>query len=167
MDKIINAIDSFSEYSGRWVALLILPLIVVVLYEVLLRRVFDAPTKWAFEVTVWLYGAHFMLGMAYTMLYDRHVRIDIIVLQMPERIQLWLRVITFLIIFVPFVGVMSVAAVLYAAHSWGIWEHSWSAWKPPLYPYKTVMPVALIMLLFQGFACFLKDIKALRGEGGK
>ncbi len=167
MDKIISIIDTFTEHSGRWIALLVLPLIVVVLWEVLLRRVFDAPTKWAFEVTVWLYGAHFMMGMAYTMLYDRHVRIDIIVLQMPERIQLWLRVITFVIIFVPFVGALTIAAILYAAHSWGIWEHSWSAWKPPLYPYKTVMPVALLMLLFQGISCFLKDIKALRGEGKK
>lgn len=162
MSKLVQAIDAFNEWFGRWVALLILPLIYVVLHEVIARKIFNAPTTWAFEVTVYLYGAHFMLGMAYTLLYDRHVRIDIIVLQLPQRAQLWLRVITFLLIFVPFVGALSWAAVNYALESWQQWEHSWSAWKPPLYPYKTVMPVALILLLLQGVANFIKDIRKLR-----
>lgn len=162
MNKLVQAVDAFNEWFGRWVALLILPLIYVVLHEVVARKVFNAPTAWAFEVTVYLYGAHFMLGMAYTLLYDRHVRIDIIVLQLPQRAQLWLRLITFLLIFTPFVGALSWAAINYALESWQQWEHSWSAWKPPLYPYKTVMPVALLLLLLQGVANFIKDIRKLR-----
>lgn len=163
MNKFARAVDAFNEWFGSWVALLILPLIYVVLHEVVARKVFNAPTAWAFEVTVYLYGAHFMLGMAYTLLYDRHVRIDIIVLQLPERVQLWLRLATFCLIFVPFVGALSWAAVIYAFESWSQWEHSWSAWKPPLYPYKTVMPVALLLLLAQGAANFVKDVRKLRG----
>ena len=97
MKKLVSCVDSFSELSGRWVSLLILPLVFVVMYEVVMRKVFHAPTSWAFEMTIYLYGAHFMLGMAYTMYHDRHVCIDVIVQQLPERIQLWLRVITFLI----------------------------------------------------------------------
>lgn len=164
MGKFASSVDAFNEVLGRWVALLILPLIYVVLHEVVARKVFNAPTSWAFEVTVYLYGAHFMLGMAYTLLYDRHVRIDIIVLMLPERIQLWLRVATFILIFVPFVGALTWAALLYAGESWAQWEHSWSAWKPPLYPYKTVMPVALLLLLVQGLANFVKDIQKLKGR---
>ena len=164
MKKFVRAVDAFSEWSGRWVALLILPLVYVVLHEVIARKVFNAPTMWAFEVTVYLYGAHFMLGMGYTLLYDRHVRIDIIVLQMPARAQLWLRVITFVLIFVPFVCALSWAAIHYALESWQQWERSWSAWKPPLYPYKTVMPVALLMLLAQGIANFIRDCYKLKGE---
>jgi TRAP-type mannitol/chloroaromatic compound transport system permease small subunit len=163
MGSIVRGIEAFTEYTGRWIALLILPLVLVVLYEVMMRRVFNMPTSWAFEVTVWLYGAHFMLGMAYTMLYDRHVRIDIIVLQMPERVQLWLRVLTMIFIFLPFVGFLAVAAVQFAVESWAIGEHSWTAWKPPLYPYKTVMPLALIMLLVQGLASLYRDIRKLQG----
>ena len=144
--------------------MLILPLIFVVLFEVVARKIFQSPTRWAFEVTVWFYGAHFMLGMAYTMLYDRHVRIDIIVLQFPQKVQLWLRIITFVVIFVPFVGALSYAAVKYALHSWSMWEHSWSAWKPPLYPYKTIMPIGLILLFAQGVASFIRDVYKLKGE---
>lgn len=161
---LIGWAESLSEFSGKWVAYLILPLTLVVLYEVFMRKVLGAPTSWAHETMVYLYGAHFMLGMAYTLMYDRHVRIDIIVLQMPPRVQAWLRVLTFMGIFLPFIGVLSVAAIGYAVESWVRWEHSWSAWKPPLYPYKTIMPVSLLLLLLQGVACYLKDLKRLRGE---
>jgi TRAP-type mannitol/chloroaromatic compound transport system permease small subunit len=164
MKWFVRTVDRINEFLGRWIALLILPLIFVVVYEVVARRLFHSPTVWAFEVTVWLYGAHFMLGAAYTHLYDRHVRIDIVAQQLPTRIRLWLNVITFLIIFLPFVGCLTYASVMYAEHSWSVGEHSWSAWKPPLYPYKTVMPVAMIMLLIQGFANFFRDIYRLKGE---
>jgi len=163
MRRFAQAIDSLTERSGRWIALLILPLVFVVMYEVILRKVFHAPTRWGFEMTVYLYGAHFMLGMAYTMLHDGHVRIDVIVLQMPERVQLWLRVITFIIIFIPFVGCLTYASIDYAATAWMSWEHSQTAWKPPLYPFKTVMPVAVILLLLQGVSNFIHDIRRLKG----
>jgi TRAP-type mannitol/chloroaromatic compound transport system permease small subunit len=164
MKKFVHAVDAFNAFIGKWFCLLILPLVFVVMYEVLLRRVFNAPTKWAFEMTVYLYGAHYMFGMGVTYLYDRHVRIDIIALQFPQKVQLWLRIITFWVIFVPFVGALTYAATKYAAHSWAVWEHSWSAWKPPLYPYKTVMPVTLFILFVQGFSTFIRDVYRLKGE---
>ncbi|MBI5252750.1 MAG: TRAP transporter small permease subunit [Desulfomonile tiedjei] len=164
MKKFVRAVDAFNEFFGRYVALLILPLVFVVCYEVVARKLFRSPTIWAFEVTVWLYGAHFLLGAAYTYLHDRHVRIDILSQKLPSRVQVWLSIITFVFIFVPFVGCLSYAAVMYAAHSWAGWEHSWSAWKPPLYLYKTVMPVGLILLFVQGLAKFVRDIYRLKGE---
>lgn len=164
MRKFVAVVDRVNEFLGKWIALLILPMIGVVVYEIIARRVFSAPTVWAFEMTIYLYGAHFMLGAAYTHLYDRHVRIDIITQQFPEKVRIWLNIITFLLIFLPFVGCLSYAAIVYAAHSWHVWEHSWSAWKPPLYPYKTVMPVAMIMLLIQGISNFIKYIYRLKGE---
>ena len=163
MKKFVRAVDAFNEFFGKYVALLILPLVFVVVYEVIARKVFRSPTIWAFEVTVWLYGAHFLLGAAYTYLHDRHVRIDILSQKLPQKAQLWLSVITFVFIFVPFVGCLSYAAVVYAAHAWAVGEHSWSAWKPPLYLYKTVMPVGLILLFVQGLARFIRDIYRLKG----
>ena len=72
--------------------------------------------------------------------------------------------VTFVIIFIPFVGALTYASFVYAAHAWVIHEHSWTAWKPPLYPYKTVMPVAMVMLLVQVIANFIRDIYKLKGE---
>jgi TRAP-type mannitol/chloroaromatic compound transport system permease small subunit len=164
MKKFVRAVDAFNEFIGKYVALLILPLVGVVTYEVVLRKVFHSPTIWAFEMTVYLYGAHFLLGAAYTYLHDRHVRIDILYQKLPVRIQLWVSVVTFLVIFVPFVGGLSWAAVLYAGHSIATKELSWSAWKPPVYIYKAIMPIGLIMLFVQGLARFVRDIYRLRGE---
>ncbi|MCU0596411.1 MAG: C4-dicarboxylate ABC transporter permease, partial [Desulfobacterota bacterium] len=70
----------------------------------------------------------------------------------------------FWLIFVPFVGAFTYAATLYAAHSWSVWEHSWSAWKPPLYPYKTLMPVSMFLLFLQGIANFFREYYELKGE---
>jgi len=164
MKKFVRAVDAFNEFCGRYVALLIIPLVLVVTYEVILRKIFHSPTIWAFEMTVYLYGAHFVLGAAYTYLHDRHVRVDILSSRLPVKIRLWLSIVTFLVIFVPFVGGLSWAAVMYAGHSVAVGEHSWSAWKPPLYIYKCVMPVGFIMLFVQGVAFFIRDIYRLRGE---
>jgi TRAP-type mannitol/chloroaromatic compound transport system permease small subunit len=164
MRKFVHAVDTFNEYFGRGVALLILPMVFVVVYEVIARKVFHAPTMWAFEVTVYLYGAHFLLGSAYTALHGRHVRIDILSSKLPKRCQDWLYIVTFILMFAPFVGGLSIAAVSYAAHSWLVNEHSWSAWKPPLYLYKTLMPLGLILLFIQGLAQFIKEIYRLKGE---
>jgi TRAP-type mannitol/chloroaromatic compound transport system permease small subunit len=164
MKKFVRFVDAMNNGIAKWACLIILPMVGVTFYEVIMRRVLNMPTMWGFEMTVYLYGAHFMLGMAATYLYDRHVRIDVIVLQLPKKVQLVLRLITFWLIFVPFVGAFTYAATIYAAHSWSVWEHSWSAWKPPLYPYKTIMPVGMVLLLLQGIANFFREYYELKGE---
>jgi len=164
MKKIARVINAANDTMGRFFSLLILPLIFVVMYEVIARKIFHAPTSWGFELTIYIYGTHFMLGMAYTLLLDRHVRIDVIVMQLSEKIQLWLRIITFVIIFIPFVGALTYAAIVFAAESWSILELSSTAWKPPIYPFKTIMPIAMLLLLAQGVANFIRDIYKLKGE---
>ena len=162
--RAMKRIERFTSWSGRYIAYLILPMTFVVLFEVAARKVFDSPTYWAHETTIFIYGCHFMLGMAFTYLLDRHVRIDIIVIQTPERIQLWLRVITFTVIFVPFLGIIFLSSVGYAIDSWINWEHESSAWAPPVYWFKSIIPLSVLMLILQGVAHFLRDLKKLRGE---
>jgi TRAP-type mannitol/chloroaromatic compound transport system permease small subunit len=164
LKTFVRTVDAVNEKVGRIIAYALIPLTVVVTYEVFMRRIFNAPTIWAFEITVYLYGIHYMMSMGTVMKYDKHVRIDIVTLQLPQKIQLILRLITFWIIFVPFVGAMLWAGIEYAGKSWMQLEHSWSAWKPPLYPYKTVIPVSLFLLLIQGAANFIRECYKLKGE---
>jgi TRAP-type mannitol/chloroaromatic compound transport system permease small subunit len=164
LKAFVHAVDAVNEKVGRVVAYALVPLTAIVAYEVFMRKLFNAPTSWVFEMTVYLYGFHYMMSMGTTMKYDKHIRIDIITLQLSERIQLYLRLITFWVIFVPFVAAMLWAGTEYAAKSWMQLEHSWSAWKPPLYPYKTVIPVSLALLLLQGAANFIRELYLLRGE---
>jgi hypothetical protein len=75
--KLSKAIDTFNIKQGDVSSLLALPLLVVVVYEVVMRYAFNAPTTWGFEATTFLYGVHYMLGLAYCDVYGGHVRVDI------------------------------------------------------------------------------------------
>jgi TRAP-type mannitol/chloroaromatic compound transport system permease small subunit len=74
----IKAIDTIAEVSGKLTAWLIIPMTAAVTYEVVARHFFRAPTIWAFDVTYMLYGTHFMLGTAYTLMRVGHVRTDML-----------------------------------------------------------------------------------------
>lgn len=164
LKSFVRAVDAFNLFVGRVASYAMIPLFLVVCYEVFMRKLFNMPTVWAFEVTIYLYGFNYMMAMAATLCLDRHVRIDVITLQLSPKAQLVLRLITHWLVFVPFVGALLWAGTGYAAKSWANWEHSWSAWKPPLYPYKTVIPVSLFLLFLQGFANFIKEWYQLKGE---
>jgi len=107
LKKFVRAVDAINTFVGRYTALLLIPLVLVVFYEVVMRKIFNAPTSWAFEMTIYIYGFHFMMAMGVTCLHDKHVRIDIITLQLPPKAQLVLRLVTFWVIFLPFVGASS------------------------------------------------------------
>lgn len=164
MDRFLEMIDGANEWTGRASSYLILPMVGVVIYEVVMRRLFNAPTTWAFDMTTFIYGIHFMLGLGYVMLYDRHVRIDVIAQQFPPKVQLWLRIITFWILFFPYIAALTFASVEFAIDSWAMWEVGQNTWRPPIYPIKSIIPIATTLLLFQGFSNFVKDVRTLKGE---
>lgn len=157
-----KSINSLNEKVGFFTSFLAIPLIVVVAYEVVMRYIFNAPTVWAFETTTFIYGVHYMLGIAYTHKHDGHVAIDVFEARLPQRARTVLRVIVNLILFMPTVGLLSVWSVIYAATSWQNWERASTSWAPPLYPFKTVMAIGFILLFLQGVAKLIADIRALR-----
>jgi len=163
MKNLTALIDNINEGFGRVVAYLILPMVFVVVYEVVARKIFQAPTEWGFDVTIYIYGAHFILGFGYVMFHDAHVRIDVIYNFLPSTLRDWLKVITFIIFFIPFLVALTYTAVQYAAESWEILEKGQSTWRPPLYIVKTVMPLGTALLLLQGISNFIKDCAALKG----
>ena len=163
MLKLERAIDALNEKIGVATAFLALPLVAVVVYEVLMRYCFDAPTSWGFELTTFIYGAHFMLGFAYCHKHDGHVAIDVFEAKLPHKPRTILRIITNLAIFIPVVGMFSVWSIKYAATSWGQWERASSSWGPPIYPWKTIMAIGFVLLLLQGLAKLIHDIRSLRG----
>lgn len=164
MDSFLRLIDSANEHMGRWVSYLILPMIAVVMYEVILRRVFNAPTSWAFDMTTYFYAAHFMLGLGYVLLHERHVRIDVISGLFPSKMQLWLKIITFWILFVPYMIALCYGGIEFALDSWLYLERGQNTWQPPLYLVKTIIPVAAILLAAQGWSNFIKDVRMLKGR---
>ena len=158
---IITLIDTINEKIGRTGALLILPMVGVVVYEVIMRYIFTAPTSWGFETTTFIYGIHYILGLSYTQLHDGHVCIDIFEARLPTKKRALLSIITGLLIFFPTFICMTIFSWRYALDSWMNWEHQSTSWGPVLYPFKTLMAIGFTLLLLQNFSKLLKDWQTL------
>jgi TRAP-type mannitol/chloroaromatic compound transport system permease small subunit len=160
---IMHVIDSISEWTGRLIAWLIIPLVGGLSYEVFARYLFDAPTIWAYDTTYMLYGSHFMLGAGYTLLKKGHIRTDIFYNKFSPRLQGTIDATLYLLFFFPGIIYFLWAGAAEAIHSWSLLERSdASPWRPPLYPFKTVIPIAAFLLLIQGVSEFLKSLHAAR-----
>jgi TRAP-type mannitol/chloroaromatic compound transport system permease small subunit len=162
---LLNIIDQISEWTGRIFVWLAIPLTILVVYEVIARRFFDSPHIWATEVTDFIYGPHFMLVAAYTLLYKAHVRIDVIYERFSPRTRGILDIITYMIFFFPFCIVVLYQGIIFASTSWSIGETSESAALRILPLIKTVIPVSIGLLLIQGLATYIRAItQAIKGE---
>ena len=163
MFAIERSINALNERVGVMTSYLALPLILVVVWEVIMRYVFNAPTSWGFETTTFIYGMHFVLGFSYTHLHDGHVAIDVFEAKLPKKPRAILRILTNLIIFIPSVGLLTIWSVIYATDSWQNWERASTSWGPPIYPFKTLMALGFILLFLQGVAKLIGDFRALKG----
>jgi TRAP-type mannitol/chloroaromatic compound transport system permease small subunit len=165
LKRFLKSIDRVSEWSGKIFVWLIIPLTLVVAYEVISRRVFNAPHIWSTEVTSFLYGAHFMLVAAYTLLYKSHVSIDLVYQRFRPRVRGILDIITHIVFFFPFCIIMLYQGTIFAYTSWQMGETSDSAALPIVPEMKTVIPVTFALLLLQGVAQLIRSIVlAVRGE---
>ena len=127
-----------------------------------MRYGFDAPTSWAFELTVFLYGVHYSLALAYAHKHNTHVAIDVFEARLRERPRLILRIFTNLVLFIPTIGLLTYYSCIMAATSWQQWEHASSSWAPAVYPYKTLLAIGFVLFLLQGVAKLIQDIRSLK-----
>jgi TRAP-type mannitol/chloroaromatic compound transport system permease small subunit len=165
LNTVLKGFDWVSEWSGRIFVWLVIPLTIVVVFEVISRRIFNAPHIWATEVTNYIYGPHFMLVAAYTLLYKSHVSIDIIYGRFSPRTRGFLDILTYLIFFFPFCIIVFTQGIVFAQTSWSIGETSESAALRIVPLIKTVIPVTFGLLLIQGLANFIRSIMLLvRGK---
>ena len=162
MFKIDSAIDTFNEKFGFYASYLVLPLIIVVVFEVFMRYAFNAPTTWAFELTVFIYGVHFCFALAYAHKHNTHVAIDVFESRLSPKSRIILRIITNAALFLPSMGLLSFHVWVLAVNSWQQWEHASSSWAPAIYPVKTLMAVGFFLFLLQGIAKLIQDIRALK-----
>jgi TRAP-type mannitol/chloroaromatic compound transport system permease small subunit len=158
---IVKAIDGLSLWSGRLFCWLIVPLVIGLTYEVIARYVFHAPTIWAYDVAYMLYGSHFMLGAAYTLYRGGHIRTDIFYQNWSVRTRGAVDAVLYLFLFFPGIALFFWMGWEEALHAWEIREVSdASPWRPIIYPFKAVIPIALALLFIQGISEFLKSAYA-------
>jgi TRAP-type mannitol/chloroaromatic compound transport system permease small subunit len=161
--KIEDYIDRFSIWSGniiRWLAVI---LTVVVLYEVVARYLFNAPTIWAFDTAMMVFSVMFLFGAAYVLQIKAHIKVDVIQNMLPPRVQLILDLIYYIVFFFPFLCVMVVFGSKIAISMTIAGEISnTSQWLEPIWPWRWVIPVGFFLLLLQAVAEFIRLIKSFR-----
>ncbi|UCF93750.1 MAG: TRAP transporter small permease subunit [Desulfobacterales bacterium] len=164
--RCIRVLDTINDWIGKVIAWLVVPMVGALVYEVFARYFFHAPTEWAYDVTYMLYGGLFMLGAAYTLLKGGHIRTDMFYRLFSPRWQGIVDASLYLLFFFPGLILFFIAGCEYASRSWMIQETaSMSPWRPIIYPFKTVIPVSIFMLLIQGISELMKSIyAAVKGE---
>ena len=161
--RLIRAVDLISYFSGKAFAWLIVALTFVVSIEVFKRYILNAPTAWIFDFNNMLYGTLFMMCGAYTLALAGHVRADFVYIYMSPRGQAILDVLLYVLFFIPGILGLIYAGADFAAISWRIGEHSTvTAEGPPVYHFKTVIPIAGAFVMVQGFAEIVRCILAIR-----
>ncbi len=161
LNTLIKGIDFLVEKQGQLTSFLIVPLLFIVLYEVIMRYAFNAPTVWGFEATAFAYGMHYMLGLSYMEHAQGHVRVDIVTSRLPVKVQVAVMIVGYLIIFMPVYGLMTWGAIKFAHTATITNELNSTSWAPRIWPYKIVMAFSFLLLLIQGLSTLLKNVKTL------
>jgi len=158
LNIFIMIVDGINEWIGKILSWMIVVLVLLTVIEVIARYFFNSPTIWNFEVTTQLYGFYFIMLIGYTLKHNGHVSVEIISSTFRPRTRAAISVLCYLVLFFPFCAIFIWQGVLFASKSWGMMEHSQSAFSPPLYPIKTVLPIAAILLGLQGLGLFFKKL---------
>ncbi len=163
MQKLLFFVDRVSTWIGHAFSWLILALTFLISWEVFSRYVLNRPNSWTFDLMIMMYGAAFMMAGAYTLAKNGHVRGDVLYGFFPPRLQAALDLALYFLFFIPGVVALVWAGYTFAEESWAINETSTiTANGPPLYPFKTVIPIAGIFLLAQGLVEIVRCVICLR-----
>ena len=163
LQTILHGIDAISTWAGKAFAWLIMALMTVVCVEVFKRYILNMPTAWIFDAENMMYGTLFMMCGAYTLSQNAHVRGDFLYSSMRPRTQATLDLILYVVFFIPGIAGLIFAGFYYAADSWRIAEHSnVTANGPPVYHFKSVIPLAGAMVMVQGLAEIVRAVICLK-----
>jgi len=163
VERFLHTIDEISTWVGKAAAWLIIGLMLLVCGEVFKRYILNMPTAWIFDASNMFYGTLFMMCGAYTLAQNAHVRGDFLYSSMRPRTQATLDLILYFVFFIPGIAALVYAGTDYAADSWRIAEHSTvTADGPPVYHFKTVIPIAGALVLLQGVAEIVRCIVCLK-----
>ena len=163
MTRILHFIDSLSAWTGRAFAWCIMVLTFSTCYEVFVRYVLNSPTVWAFDMSIQMYGALFMMAGAYALSQDAHVRGDVIYRLMPKKVQASIDLLLYTIFLAPGAVALIYYGYGFAADSWFYKEVSWSSpSRIQIYFFKTLIPISGALMLLQGIAEAVRCVQCIR-----
>jgi TRAP-type mannitol/chloroaromatic compound transport system permease small subunit len=163
MQRFLFVVDGISSWVGQVFSWLVLALTLLISWEVFSRYVLNSPNPWSFDLMIMMYGTIIMMAGAYTLAKNGHVRGDVLYGFFPPRLQAGLDLLLYFLFFIPGITALVWAGYSYAAESWAIAERSTlTANGPPLYFFKTTIPIAGVLLLLQGVVEIIRCVICLR-----
>lgn len=164
--KLIHGIDTMSDWVGKGVCLLVVPIIFAMSYEVIARKLFIAPTLWAFDVSRMLYGISFMLAAGYALMRGLHIRADFLYRGLSDKTQGRIDLTLYILFFMPSMMLLFYASYEFALKSIMQGERAGdSTWAPIVWPVKLSLCVGVGLLVVQGVSETLKAwYAATRGK---
>jgi TRAP-type mannitol/chloroaromatic compound transport system permease small subunit len=155
--KLLALIDLTNTWIGKAVSILALVVAFIIAYEIFVRQVLVKPTVWVSEATVFGCGLLYLLGGAWTLKQDGHVRVDMLYHGLSRRGKAIIDCVTYFA-FLLYIAVMIWAAWQYMMQSIAVRETTMSPWDPVIWPLKIALVVSMIMLLLQQTAKFVRDV---------
>jgi len=161
--RLIKIVDRISEVTGAISAWLVIPLMLVVIYEVIMRKLFNAPTGWGYDICWMLFAAQFLIGGAFTLLRKGHIRIDILYGTLSERGKQIYDTAIYLIMIFPVMALFTWSGIVFAAEAWMSDERlSTTNWFFPAGPSKTLIPLGFFLLGLQCLVEIIRNLVTLR-----
>ncbi|MDD3655800.1 MAG: TRAP transporter small permease subunit [Atribacterota bacterium] len=160
LSKLLNLIDQFSIMMGKICKYLILAILGVMLYEIISRYVFNSPTDWASELSSYMFGTLFFLGGAYSLIKEEHVRMDLLYIKWPRKVQKIADIATFPLLAL-YLGLFIQGGIGNTLFSIRNSEVSRSLWAPPLAPIKIIITFGAFLLLMEAISILIRDILVL------
>lgn len=158
-----RAVDKLNEWVGLVVGFQILLVPLIILYELILRQTFLQATIWANELTVYLTAVAYLMAGGYTLLHRRHVIVDIVYDRLAEPARLCFDIFTFFL-FALYMGALVWFGWQFAWGSFQLGETTGTLWNPPIWPVKFAIPISGALMLLQGLANLVRDIRAVKAK---
>ena len=162
IQTLLHSADHISTWVGKAFSWLIVVLMLLVVAEVFKRYALNAPTAWVFDASNMLYGTLFMMGGAYTLAQDGHVRGDFLYGNFKPRTQASIDMVLYIVFFLPGIAALTWSGWTYFQDSMAINEQTFNADPLPVYPFKFIIPFAGALVLMQGVSEIIRCIVCLK-----
>jgi TRAP-type mannitol/chloroaromatic compound transport system permease small subunit len=159
----VRYIDAANKAVGKFSMYLVFAMMGILLFETILRTIFNRPHIWVVEMAQFFMAAYYLLGGGYSMILDGHVRMDLLYGRWSARRQALADVLTapLLIFYLVFLIIGAWSAIKYAV-TYG--QVNYTPWGPPLAPIKIAMGIGIVLMLLQVIAIFFRDLAKAMGK---
>lgn len=167
LTRLLRFVEGFNEQVGRTVRWLVLLVVLIGAFNAVARYAgraagFSLSSNAWLELQWYLFSLLFLLGSAYTLHHDGHVRVDVVFHRLSSRARAWVNLCGIVVFLIPFCVMILWTSWFPVRSSWAIWETSPDPGGLPRFPIKTALPIAFLLLLGQGCAQAVRLVRELR-----